>query len=136
MPNAPNKSRLIGYGIGIAILLLALLGLIFGTQKAEVDPIVKELKKIFKNHGTRLVALDSDTIAPDEHLSKVHSIDDLVRISDELGKPIVYKHSNDYKENTRFWVFDENRYYVFDLKESINWRQFQLPKGKDKAFFT
>lgn len=116
-----NKNFFIGYGLGIGILLLALFVILFGTQKAEVDLFVKELKKIFKKYGTRLVALNSE-IAEGTSQINVHAIDDLVRISDELGKPIMYKHNDDYKGNLRFWVIDEDKYFIFDLKDNLECR--------------
>ncbi|MBP1759598.1 MAG: hypothetical protein H6Q63_515 [Firmicutes bacterium] len=105
---------LLGTGIGISVV--ALLILLFGTQSVKVDILTKKLKQIFKKHGTRLVALNSEIAATSEHQSKVHSMEDLVRISDELGKPIIYKHSYDYKENSKFWVIDEARFYIFELE--------------------
>ncbi|MGE4274017.1 MAG: DUF5305 family protein [Desulfitobacterium sp.] len=119
VPLPLNKNLLIGYGIGIGVLLIALFVLSFGTQKAEIDPFSKELKKIFKKHGTRLVALESEIAATIEQQSRVRSIEDLVRISDELGKPIIYKYSDNSKESLRFWVIDDQRYYLFDVKEMI-----------------
>jgi hypothetical protein len=102
-------------GIGILIVTL-LIFLLFGTKSAEVDIFVKKLKKIFKKHGTRLVALNSEIIGGEVFQNKVRRMEDLVRVSDELGKPIVYKHSENYKENSKFWVIDENRYYLFELE--------------------
>lgn len=114
-----DKNLLIGYGSGIGILWIALFVFFFGTKKAEIDPYAKELKKVFKKHGTRLVALDSEVAATSEQQSRVRSIEDLVRISDELGKPIIYKYSDNSQENSRFWVIDDQRYYVFDVKEAM-----------------
>ncbi|MGI1659197.1 MAG: DUF5305 family protein [Desulfitobacterium sp.] len=114
-----NQNLLIGYGIGIGLLLIALLVLLFGTKKAESDPYAKEIKKIFKKHGTRLVALESEVTATSGQQNRVRSIEDLVRISDELGKPIIYKYSDNPKESSRFWVIDDQRYYVYDVKEVI-----------------
>lgn len=105
---------LLGTGIGIAVV--AFLILLFGTKNAETDIFSKKLKQIFKKHGTRLVALNSEIAATSEAQSKVRSIEDLVKISDELGKPIIYKHSYDYMENLKFWVIDEDRFYVFELE--------------------
>lgn len=121
VPRPLNKNLLMGCGVGIGVLFIALLFLIFGTQKAVIDPFVKELKKIFKKHGTRLVALESELAATSEQQNKVHSIEDLVRVSDELGRPIIYKHCQNYKENSKFWVIDGNRYYVLDLREIIGY---------------
>lgn len=103
-------------GTGIVLAVITLLILLFGTQSVEMDKFTKKLKKIFKKYGTRLVALNSEITAPSELQSRVHSMEDLVRISDELGKPIIYKHSYNYKGDAKFWVIDEDRFYVFELE--------------------
>jgi hypothetical protein len=40
-----------------------------------------------------------------------------VRISDELGKPILYKHNSNQDRESKFWVIDESRNYILDLNE-------------------
>ena len=124
-------------GTGIAISVVALLILLFGTQSVEVDAFAKKLKKIFKKHGSRLVALDCEIVAAHELQSKVLSMEDLVRMSDEIGKPIIYKHSDKFKENSKFWVIDKDRFYVFQLElaesRDVNLRtelkQMELMRG-------
>jgi len=105
-------------GTGIAISLVALLILLFGTNNLEVDTFTKKLKKIFKKYGTRLVALNSEIVAGYDLQSNVHSMEDLVRISDEIGKPIIYKHSDHYMDNLTFWVMDEDIGYVYELEQT------------------
>ena len=113
-----NKILLVSLGLLTAAALIGLGILLFGTEGMVIEKYAytKELKKIFKKHGTRLAALDSELTAAGEQQSIVHSIEDLVKISDELGKPIVYKY-NDLDEISRFWVIDDNRFYVYVLSE-------------------
>lgn len=106
------------YGAAIVIALAILLYTLFGTKGLVVDQKLKEIKKIFKKHGTRLVALNSEIAAASELQNEVLSMEDLVRISDELGKPIIYKHSDDDREKSKFWVIDEDRFYVFRVEET------------------
>ena len=127
-----RKDPIIGYGVGAGILILVLFLIIFGTQKTEIDPYIKALKKIFKKHGTRLVALETEVEAASEYQIKVCSIEDLVRISDELGKPMIYKQSNIYQNISKFGVIDGDRYFVFDLKETIEYGT-RLLKNRVKA---
>lgn len=113
-----NGMLLTMLGIGIIIAVMVFLVLLLRTQSVEVDSFGKKLKKIFKKHGTRLVALNSEIVAGYDLQSNVHSMDDLVRISDELGRPIIYQHSDHYKDRLTFWVMDEDRYYVYELEET------------------
>lgn len=105
---------LLGSGIGAALVVLLIL--LFKTQSAKEDSFNAQLKKIFKKHGTRLVALNSEIVPRIELQSRVHSMEDLVKISDELWKPIVYTHRDNNQEITKFWVFDDSRFYFFELE--------------------
>lgn len=49
----------------------------------------------------------------------VRSIEDLVRLADELNRPILYKYSEDSKEIDRFFVTFNDELYVFELDDSI-----------------
>lgn len=111
-----NIKQVLLYGIIIGILTLALIFLIFFIKTApDKDPFEKELKKIFKKHGDRLVALNSDIDIT--NAINVRSIDDLVKIADEIGKPILYKYSENYKEINKFYVTHEDDIYIFNLEE-------------------
>lgn len=110
-----NRNLIIGYGITLSILVISILFLIFFTeQKPNIDPLKKEINKIFNKHGDRLVSLSSDVLIKDS--INVKSIEDLVKISDEIGKPILYRYNEDYKEINKFYILSDNEVFVFDLK--------------------
>lgn len=112
-----NMNLVVIFGIILAVLLIALIILIFFTQiapdKAQHE---KELNKIFKKHGDRLVALNSDIIIKEPIF--VRTINDLVRVADEAGKPILYKYSDDYKEINKFYVTLNEEVFILLLKYS------------------
>ncbi len=109
-----NKTLVIIYGIILTALIISLIILLFFTQTApEKDPLEKELNKIFKKHGDRLVALNSYMAI--KNYIEVKSIEDLVKISDETGKPILYKYSDDYKEINKFYVSGNEEIFLLDL---------------------
>lgn len=109
-----NKVLVIIYGIILIALIISLITLLFFTQTApEKDPLEKELNKIFKKHGDRLVALNSYMAI--KNYIEVKSIEDLVKISDETGKPILYKYSDDYKEINKFYVSGNEEIFLLDL---------------------
>ena len=113
-----NKKQIIIYGILIGILSIILILLIFFTKEAPIkDPLEKRLRMIFKKHGDRLVALNSDPMTSNINLNQVKSIDDLVRIADEIGKPIMYKYSKDYKDINKFYLINEDQVYILELNE-------------------
>ena len=82
---------------GISILSLIFL-LLFTATYAVTDPFEKKLRHIFKEHGIRMVALNSEIPDTNKSVIEVESIDDLVKIADEIGKPILYKKSKNVKD--------------------------------------
>lgn len=115
-----NKNKVIMFGIIIGILLIALIYLSFFTVPAPVkDPLEKELGRIFKKHGDRIVALNNDIEIKDINLNFVKSFEDLLRIADEVNKPILYKYSKDYKEISKFYIAIEDGVYILDLCELV-----------------
>jgi hypothetical protein len=115
-----NKNKIILFGIIIGILVLVLIYLVFFTVPAPIkDPLEKELNKILKKHGDRLVALNNDLEYFNGALNIVKTMDDLVRIADEIERPIFYKYSEEYKEIDKFYITYEDKVYVLDLCELL-----------------
>lgn len=114
IPKPLELNKLIFYSIILGILIIGLIFLLILTSgQAFTDPMEKQLRLIFRKYGDRMVALDSDIIASRPRL--VRSIDDLIRIADEFGKPILYKYCKDYKDMTKFYVINEEEKYVLDI---------------------
>lgn len=102
--------------IGICLCVLIFL-LFFTASSVMASPFEKRLKKIFKLHGDRIVAIDNDIEITDESLMNVVSIEDLVRISDDICKPILYINISISGETHKFYVLDHNKVYLFELCE-------------------
>lgn len=115
----PDGKLTYAYGLGMGILAIAFILMLVFTVAGTKDPIEKRLKKIFRMHKERLAALSGEVSVEEGKGSIVKSIDDLVRIADELGKPIMYRYSEDFREMTKFYVFEENQTYIFDIEEAI-----------------
>jgi hypothetical protein len=109
-----QKFSVIGLALLGFILLAGLVCLILLTKEIPEDPYLKKLKMIMKQFSNRMVALDSDIIERGDKY-QVQSVDDLVKLSDELGKPILYRTFADLKKITTFYIFDEKCIYYFDL---------------------
>lgn len=115
-----NQKLVITYSVILGISVLALLYLIiFVKGDAHVDVLKKQLNKIFKVHGNRFVAINSEIGTSFDMNYQVKSIDDLVRIADELGKPILYKYSSNSKEITKFYIHDDKAMYSYNLLASL-----------------
>ncbi|MGB4438068.1 MAG: DUF5305 family protein [Sedimentibacter sp.] len=124
VPLSVNKIQVLVFGIILAVLIAALIILLFFTQiSLDKNPLEKVLNKIFKKHGNRLVAISSDIEIKNSIIVK--SIDDLVKIADEIGKPILYKYSDNYREINKFYVSNEDEIYVLDLGYLIVSEQFE-----------
>ena len=100
--------------IGLLLIVMLLVYLIFFTTGYKQSQFIKQVNKIFKKHGNRLVAIkDEIKLTPKSY--EVNSFDDLIRISDELGKPIMYKYNSEPKNINEFWVLDQDTRYIFKL---------------------
>ncbi len=121
VPLPINKKQVTIFGVILGILLIGLIYILLFTKAilSIKDPLEKTLKQIFKKHGDRFVALNSNSSIIGTNTNLVKSIEDLVRIADEIGKPILYKYSPNYNEIKRFYVIDREDIYVLDINESI-----------------
>lgn len=116
-----DLNKVILYSIIIVLSIAGLIFLIFFTINLPVKSQLEiSLSKIFREHGSRFVALESEIIKEYGDYIKVHAIDDLVRISDELEKPILYNYTGNYDDIHLFFILDGPVMYVFNLQESIS----------------
>ncbi|NLX64483.1 MAG: DUF5305 domain-containing protein [Clostridiaceae bacterium] len=115
-PRPVNRNYLHLLIIADAVLINILIFIFLFTKIKEIDEHQKTLIKIFKKHGGRLVALNDKITESYDHMYEVFSIDDLVRIADEIGKPIVYQYNKDKNEIQRFYVLNGTEVYYLDIK--------------------
>ncbi|MGF3105779.1 DUF5305 family protein [Rossellomorea sp. DUT-2] len=115
--NQMRSSDIKKFGTGTGVFLVFLiLFLLYTRSQKEIDPIKKELKGIFKKHGNRLVALDEETTPVIGNFSHVKTFEDLVRIADEIGQPILYIKFN--KSYYQFFVSHTNhKSFMYRLEE-------------------
>ncbi|MEA4845703.1 MAG: DUF5305 family protein [Clostridiaceae bacterium] len=117
----PDEQKVRIYICALVALMIIILGLAIFTEAIRKSAFTIKLDKIFKQHGSRLVALSGDVLAASlDNCSIVRNIEDLVRIADEIGRPIMYEHSEDYKDMVHFYVLDDKRTYIYILKDSMN----------------
>ncbi|NLC67744.1 MAG: DUF5305 domain-containing protein [Clostridiaceae bacterium] len=115
-----DKRIIILNGAIILVLILTLLYLIIFTKAPTREDIyIKKFRRMFKSHGNRLAALDDKFNAPDKHFCSVRTIDDLVKIADELGKPVLYEYNPNYMQIIKFYVIDDPWIYMLNVREYI-----------------
>jgi hypothetical protein len=114
-----NKKALVSYAMATGLCSIGLVFMLLFTTGAagETDPLQKRIKQIFKKHGDRLAVIDGEIPAVFENIIPVRSMEDLVRIADELSKPIMYKPFNGEGKIPSFYIFDEPKIFVFALND-------------------
>ena len=116
----PDKLKIRIYICGLAASGIMILGLVLFTEPIRKSSFAIKLDKIFKQHGSRLVALNSELLTASlDNCSIVRDIEDLVRVSDEMGRPIMYEYSEDYKDMVHFYVLDDKRTYIYILRDGM-----------------
>lgn len=107
------------YGILSVLCALSVLFLTVFTVSSIPDERLKRIRRIFKDHGDRMVAVDGEMEAIYERVIDVTSIEDLVRISDDVCRPILYKKSSDLREISDFYVIDGGNIYIFRIPNGL-----------------
>lgn len=105
-----------GTAAGLCAVVLLLLLLFTSGSAAETDPLQRKINQLLKKHGDRLAVIDGELPGTFENVIPVKSVDDLVRIADELSKPVMYKPFSGHGEIPAFYVFDEPKIFIFELK--------------------
>lgn len=119
VPAAPAWERLLApcaavCGAGLSALLFLLL--FTAPAGAAVSPAQQKLRAALKKYGERIVYA-AGTVSPAAGGTiYVKSLDDLVRLADDLGKPVVCREDSS-RESATFVVLDGEQAYVFELGE-------------------
>lgn len=107
-----------GYGGLIALCTLAILFLLLFTTSpgAGTELLRRRLAKILKRYGHRLVAVEGEIPLTSYKVVSVRSLEDLVKLADELNRPIIYASCPGQHDAPSFYVFDEPAVFVWELK--------------------
>ncbi len=113
----PNFTRINIYRflIGISIIIIVLI-IIFTTNPSENDIYRREIKTVFKNYSKLLVGVSVSNTFDFENIYHVKSIEDLIKISDELEKPILYNSSDNIENINDFYIIYEKSSYIYSIK--------------------
>lgn len=108
-----KQARAIGAAFSL-LLLLALLGVLKMTRAEQASPSRKELLAIVKKHGNRMAELQGVLPNLERHLLEVTSFEDLVKVADESGQPILYE--NVHTGWHRFFVVGDSFTYGYSVQ--------------------
>ncbi len=112
-----NYKKGIGFSSFFIIIgIMALVAIFLITiEKDDEKPTNKKVKKILKNYEERLVAINQDYINENDLIISVATMDDLIKIADEIEKPIFYKASLDIEDIRKFYIMDNGIVYIFEV---------------------
>jgi len=122
------------WGLAAVVFLVVLAAFIMFTKsdKATISKTQKQAKKILKKYGEWIVETTSKPIDAANMIS-VKTMDDLVKISEELGKPIIhYNPENPNDEHHIFYVLDDPTVYEYILHSKKDQSDMECPICKAK----
>ncbi len=132
--NPVNRNKVIALSIGILLCVLVLIYLVFFVEGVSESFFEKQVKRIFKQHGERLVGLEQALIVTKEMAAKVikvKTIEDLVRIADETCKPIYYNNKAiEQRKIVPFYVLDKEQVFAYYLRPSKKGTTLKKIDGK------
>lgn len=125
----PPNNKVIGQNVtGVIILIILLIILWSITTKLDATDIKqKEINKILKNHSSRLVAVDNIVETAQQEIYEVKTMDDLVKIADELEKPIIYQYNRNVLKINVFYVMDKTCRYIYRMSDEPIKEELSVP---------
>jgi len=121
----PNPNRYLGLSVdgvkttslilGIIFLVIFIVSLLLynKTKPAELPSLEKEALSIGKKYANRIAQASSQTSVASEKIVLVDSMEDLVRVSDELGKMIIHQPPAASERRHIYYVIDGNTQYQY-----------------------
>ena len=114
-------TNIILYSILLLCSFLALIYILLFTRDYELmDQVIFLVKKIQRDYGSRMVAIHNDSIKQCQYIYNVKSIKDLLKVSDEIQKPIFYEVDDDEMvKDFKFYVHNGDELYEYCVLESF-----------------
>ena len=104
---------------GMVLLFLYFLRLYMKFKPAEVSKIEKEIRLVEKKYGERIVEATSQTPIKGEKIISIGSMEDLIKVADELSKPVIHQTPSTPEEAHAYYVFDGITRYQYVLTADI-----------------
>lgn len=111
-----NKMKVSLLGAIMILLLTAIPILIFKIKEPEETTIIRRKNSgLLKNYGSRMVAVEEIPKLKYDYHFQVYSIKDLIKISDERQKPIIYiPDEGTMLRNNELFIIDDNNLYSWN----------------------
>ncbi|WP_028829514.1 DUF5305 family protein [Proteocatella sphenisci] len=111
-----------------AILLMAgIIILAYGSMSKPLDNEgirFKDIKKMLSSYGSRSAAVGKISTEKMDSIYEIKLMEDIVKVADELGKPILYEYRDNIKDIEYFCVIDGSTMYRYNIEvdegESVN----------------
>ena len=138
----PNPNRYLGLSVGGLKMTSLILGLIFlaifiaslvfynQTKPAELPFFEKEALSVGKKYADRIAQASSQTPVASEKIISLGSIEDLVKVADELGKPIMHQPPTTSEKQHTYYVIDGASQYQYIIATQSKERRSHVGKSK------
>ncbi|MDY3360076.1 MAG: DUF5305 family protein, partial [Clostridium celatum] len=110
-----NGESVFGYILGIIICLAVIASINIFTKGKKDNENERNITSIFKNYGSRIVAVKSININNYKNQFNIITKEDMIKLSDELNKPILYKYSIEKKDIEYLYIIDEDTIYILNI---------------------
>lgn len=135
LPEVPRMRQTAAITTGV-LFFLSLLSL-FLTATIPQTLVEKKLFAIMKKYGERIVASQGSVpFASREKMVSMNSFEDLLKVADEIGRPILYEaDETDKQRRYSFYVITEILAYIFSMEEAVEEGVVadKTVEGKDNA---
>jgi hypothetical protein len=103
-------TKLVEIGALAAFLYIA----VFSVAAVDGDFTERRLRKIFCKYGSRMVAINGEFPENASYRYQVKSLEDLVKLSIVIQKPLLYGYRDETKDITKFCVLDQDILYYWN----------------------
>jgi len=138
----PNSNRYLGLSVdgvkttslilGLIFLAIFVVSLVFyqKTKPAELPLFEKEAISIGKKYADRIAQASSQTPLASDKIIPLGSIEDLVKVADELGKPIMHQPPTNSERQHTYYVIDGATQYQYIITKRSKERRSHVGKSK------
>jgi hypothetical protein len=117
------------WGIVLGLLGAAALALYLRAKPESSEPLQKETAAIKKKYGVRLVETLEQTNGGESKVIPLKSMEDLIKVADELAKPVLFHSPGDGPGPAEYAVLDGTTRYQFTLRDDEE--SPESPSGKN-----
>jgi len=122
-----NSDKIIGLSIStgqtlfvalsciFVVLLIGFTILYFMHREPAPSDYDRKVRKINKTYGTRIAESNANSSAESETSVSMNSMGDLMKIADELGKPVVHQSAGAVWKVQSYYVIDGNTRYQYSI---------------------